>query len=298
MPVIRSNLTDEMGPRGRRAEYTRKCGWIDWAHATPDRDDLIAIWSALKSPPTDLKDRSRVAMIKGVDGKVSPYVRVRFALEMSLKLRAATGFPDHNFTGYVRLEDSNTPRFYKRAALSLFFFACDMVEYNQSAWLVQKISQSSYSMEDMVSNRMAFHQLVEGVSADDLIAQIGGWPNRDEALTMSQHVFDAMDKSGVDQPQSPDDWDYAYLWNDVAQIDDRLGGWTPIPYWFTQAYGRFRTDNPPGSTVGIDWDEEDSTASLQPRPEPDSEHLPHLRGYQSRTGPRYAGRQPGPQGLA
>ena len=70
MPIIRSNLTDATGPRGRRAEYTRKCGWIAWAHATPDRGDLKAIWSALKSPPPvppdgqlDQIDRGRIAII-------------------------------------------------------------------------------------------------------------------------------------------------------------------------------------------------------------------------------------------
>jgi hypothetical protein len=303
MPVTRSNLTDHMGPRGRRAEYTRKCGWIDWAHANPDRDDLKAIWSALKSPPIfpdGRIDRSRVATIKGDDGKRYPYIRVRFSLEMSLKLRIATGFPDHNFTGYVRLDPSNTPTFYKRAALSLFFFACDTVEYHQSSPIVDYVSESSYSMEDMVSNRMAFHQLVEGVSADALIEQIGGWADRDEALRMSQKVMDAMDRVGAKQPRSPDDWDYAYLFNDIADIDDRRGGWQPIPYWFTQAMGRFRTDNPPGSTIGIDWDEEESSASLLPRPGQEPEYLAHLRGHRpgTETGPGYSWRKPGPQGLA
>src|SRR5262249_7293964 len=150
MPVIRSDLTKEMGPRGRRAEYTAKCGWIDWAHADPDRDDLKAIWSALKSPPVlsngkvDRADRSRVAMIKGQDGKLYPYIRVRFALEMSWAQRAGSGFPDHNFTGCVQLLPENTPDFYKRAALSLYFYACDTVEYHQSAPALEWRSHSSY----------------------------------------------------------------------------------------------------------------------------------------------------------
>jgi hypothetical protein len=299
MPVTRSNLTEKMGPRGRRAEYTRKCGWIDWAHANPDRDDLISIWSALKSPPSDPRDRSRVAMIKGQDGKVSPYIRVPFDLEMSTKLRLATGTRKVSYTGYVQLDSRNTTQFYKRAALSLYFFACDMVEYHQSAPIVDLISESSYSMEDMVSNRMAFHQLVENVSATELIESIGGWAKPELSLMMSRSCFDRMEQIGLDQPRSPADFDYCYLWNIVGGFDDDpRGGWYPIPYWFTQAYGRFRTDNPPGSIIGIDWDEEDSTAMLTPRPDQDSEHLPHVRGYQSRTGPRYAYRTPGPQGLA
>lgn len=301
MPVTRSDLTSKTGPRGRRAEYTRKCGWIDWAHANPDRDDLKAIWSALKSPPilTDGRiDRSRVATVKGVDGKLYPYIRVKFSLEMSLKLRIGTGFPDHNFTGYVQFDPSNTPTFYKRAALSLFFFACNAVEYAQSSPIVDAISESSYSMEDMVSNRMAFHQLVEGVSANQLIDQIGGWADPAESLKMSQRVFDAIERADADKPRSPADWDVAYLFNDIADIDDRRGGWQPIPYFFTWGMGMFRTDQPAPSTIGIDWDEEDSSASVLPRPGQEPDYLPHLRGHQPRTGSRYAWRTPGPQGLA
>ena len=85
MPIIRSNLTDVMGPRGRRAEYTRKCGWIDWAHADPDRGDLKAIWSALKAHRAHLESSGELGERRR--GRLSREIanlaaeRVRFHVE-------------------------------------------------------------------------------------------------------------------------------------------------------------------------------------------------------------------------
>jgi hypothetical protein len=302
MPVHRGDLTKVMGPRGRRAEYTRKCGWIDWAHADPDREDLKAIWSVLKSPPVrsdggiDLSDR-RVATVKGDNGQLYHYLRVKFSLDMGTALWLVSVIPVTDFTGYVLLDPNIiTPYYWKRAALSLFFFACNTVEWHQSAPLTDLYSHSSYSMEDMVSNRMAFYQLVENVSADVLIERAGGWVNRDEALKNSTLVMDAIDRVDADTPKSPADWDYAYLFNDIADLDDKRGGWQSIPYYFTQQMGMFRTDQGPGTTVGLDFDEEESSASLGLGQK--SEYLAHLRGHQPLTGPRSAGRKPGPLGLA
>jgi len=304
MPITRSDLTQRMGPRGRRAEYTRKCGWIDWAHATPDRDDLKSIWAALGDKPLladGSLDTSRIALIRTADDGLHSYIRVKFKLEMSFKQRLGSRFPKQHYTAYVKTHPQHNRAYYQKAALSLYLYACGKVEYHQSTPILEWKSASSFSMEDMISNLMAFHQLTYSLSADTMITEAGGWVNRDDALNNSQYVFDAMVKKGAPQPRSSfKEWYKAYLFNDVAEIDDRRGGWHIVPEFFQLSQPiPFHENDPPGSPIGIEWTEYDASASLirQPGLQQDG-YLAHLRGQRALTGPAGgAGRKPGPLGL-
>ena len=304
MPITRGDLTEPKSPRGRRAEYTRKCGWIDWAHATPDRNDLKMIWAALGDRPLredGSLDMSKIAIVRGNDGSAHHYIRVPFQLEISLKTRIGSGFPDYNFTGYVKIHPQHNRAYYQQAALSLYLWACGQVESHQGSWVLEWKASSSFAMEDMISNLMAFWQHTYSLKADTVMEMAGGWVDRTESLKMSTLVFDAMEKKGVAQPKSSfKEWYKAHLFNDVADIDDKRGGWHIIPEAFQLMKPiPFHQDDPPGSTIGIDWD----TDAVLPTPGAGSRassYLPHLRGHFETTGlpGQGMGRRPGPLGLA
>lgn len=259
MPITRSDLTSRSGPRGRRAEYTRKCGWIDWAHATPDRDDLKAIWASLYPLPVlpnGRVDTKRITLVRGSDGSLYSYLKVRFSLEMNWKQRAGSRFPKQNYKFFVRWQDGDATAFYKRAALALYLYGCAMVEYHQSARILEWKAHSSFAMEDMISNLMAFYQLVEGLPAATVIERAGGWTDGDESLKMSTTVFDAMRAKGSAQPKSSwPEWYRAHLFNDVADIDDKRGGWQVLPAYFMSIQPlAWSKDNKPGADIGYEWD--------------------------------------------
>lgn len=283
MPITRSDLTNRTGPRGRRAEYTRKCGWIDWAHATPDRDDLKAIWSALYPLPilpNGRVDADRISLIRGKDGSLYGYIKVDFSLEMNWKQRLGSRFPKQNYTFFVKWQDGDATAYYKRAALALYLYGCAMVEYHQSSRILEWKAASSFAMEDMISNLMAFYQLVENIPAATLIERAGGWTNGDEALKMSTAVFDAMDRKDVAQPKALwREWYKAYLFNDVAGIDDQRGGWQMLPAYFLSIQPLpWSQDNQPGADIGYEWDvyEAGSAALVKPGQKP-TEQLAQLR---------------------
>jgi hypothetical protein len=261
MPVTRSDLTEQMTPRGRRAEYTRKCGWIDWAHADKDRDDLNKIWSAFDPPPRGPNgkiDPDRVSLIRGPNGGLYSYLKVELALEMNWKLRFINEYPKRNFTFFVKVQEGSGTAFYQRAALSIFLYGCILVEAYQGNLIAEWKAHSSFSMEDMISNLMAFYQLVKGINPETMIEHAGGWIDRNDALKNSTAVFEAMESKDAPQPKSKGHVFDAYLFNDIAGIDDRRGGWQRIPDYFTSIVPiPFNTNDDPPADIGYEWDEAD-----------------------------------------
>lgn len=229
--IVKDNLTTKKDGRWS-AEYTCKSGWIDWEHAVSDRPDLEAIWSQL--PHVQKKGQKRLALKKIKIGKYS-YYEVEFEIDQNWKQRAFSRImqlPTH-CKFYVLDAGLGNEAYYKQAALGMFIFGCNLTETIQLSFLDSR-HKSGFSMEDLVSDLLAFYMHVEGMSKADIVRKSGGWIDPQIAQSYSLEIFNEMQKRGLDQPKSFNKWFYAYLFNDIKAVDplDRRGNWHHMPAEF------------------------------------------------------------------
>ena len=249
-----------------RAEYTRHCGWIDWSHATPDKEDLNSIWSGL--PPGGGR-RLETRVMRDKRGNCYDYFLVsvepdtdaltRIKLEEYLflvrKVDSSNQVIRQKFTsndGYStqvkEIEYSDVDWHYRCVALALYMFVSNKAEAAQrDSWIIEKKSKSGWSIEDLVSDLLAFYQKVDGISKEAVIAMAGGWANRDEAETASRRVL----ASNRPQPRTnAKNWFRAHLYNDCLgdlANGDLRHGWHDLPTAFTRI-----KPHPIGSHIGND----------------------------------------------
>ncbi|HUS91284.1 MAG TPA: hypothetical protein VM695_05505 [Phycisphaerae bacterium] len=211
-------------------EYSPKCGWIDWTHAQPGRTDLESIWSQL---PHSLKKGHKALAPNKVKVNGQAYYKVKFTIDQSILPSVVTGAlrRPKNLTFLVRDVGSNELH-YKRAALHMFMCGCMRSETYQYQ-IADFIHKSGFSMEDLVSNYLAFFMHVEAVSPEKVVQAAGGWQDCEVARKKSVQVFDAMARKKLSQPKCPF-WFVACLFNHVCDlgISDKSSGWHALPDFF------------------------------------------------------------------
>lgn len=239
MVVRRHHVTKNRWKDVYRAEDTIHCGWIDWSHAGPDREDLKTILSDL--PPQNGRSKPTTIVRDLKTNQEAAYWRVRGPLLYGNSI-------GHTQTWYVRDVGSNNLKHYKRAALTLYEISCGAVEQKQSERTGDSIGNTGWSMEDLVSNLMAFYGYVEKLSRKDIITICGGWPDPAEAAKNSAEIYEILDDDdtvwgdiypkGHDFGQPSARWKtfrQAYLYNLKIPnriTTDRREGWHSVPNYF------------------------------------------------------------------
>lgn len=230
--IIQNDLTDTKDGRCK-AEYTYKCGWIDWNHAVADRQDLVSIWSQL---PHVRYGNQRALALNSTQIKQYTYYRVSFEIDQSFrqKLISLGIGAQTTYTFYVLDKGPNAESYYKQAALYIYMLGCCATETIQLTNF-DFIHQSGFSMEDLVSDILAFYMHVENMDKIAIIQAAGGWTNAADAKRISQEVYGAMLKMNAEQPKCHQ-WFQTYLFNDIANIHptDKRGGFQPLPTKFQQ----------------------------------------------------------------
>ena len=216
-----------------KAEYTIKCGWIDWNHACADRTDLESIFSQI--PHIHITGQKSLALNKKQLGG-HDYYKISFQIDQSWKqkLMAMAGGFAMNYTFYVldKGQGKDALTWYKRAALHIYMMGCCATEtiqyYNYDSY-----HQSGFSMEDLVSNLIAFYMHAEGWTPLQIVQKSGGWINPSVATTISLEVFSAMNMKKATQPKCFR-WFQAYLYNHIIDIHktDKRRGWQTLPNVF------------------------------------------------------------------
>lgn len=243
MTIIADYLDEKLDDR-YHAEYTTKCGWIDWSHANPDRMDLPVIWSQLPhtrksgQKPVDL-DTYYLEDPNRKKRNAIEYYKVKFTIDQNKRQRKWArwrNFP-RTYTFFVREMGKKHESWYKRAALQLFQMSCWQTESFQLETF-DFLHKSGFSMDDLASNMMAFYAHVEGMSKTEVIANAGGWTDPEVAREKSKKVFKAMEAHGVaDEDKQPKNkfFQKAYLFNDISDVGgaDKRGGWHLLPDEFS-----------------------------------------------------------------
>lgn len=120
--------------------YTRRCGWVDLAHANPD--GAIKLWDSIVNERDEGSDKPG-------------YFRIKYKQLMGNK---------HIKLGVQRVYDIkkglNTSD-KKSVALSIFLDVSDAFESMQSGWPFRWATNSGYSAEDLVSNLIGFYRAVD-----------------------------------------------------------------------------------------------------------------------------------------
>jgi len=228
-----------------RTEYTIDCGWIDWWHADPDRADIKTIWASL--PPQNGKNKPDLRIRSWDDKTEHSYWDVTVIF-----LDGTDEYKREHW--FVRNVGLNNRTFYKKAALRLYEMSCEWVEEEQSFL-------SSWHMEDLVSNLMAFYGHVDNLNREAIIEKekCGGWTDKNTANKKSLEIFQLLvdhydyHAPRFDQPKAEGKgFRQAYLYNKVlpAQItNDKRFGWNLLPKFFWNDLPLPRLD---GDTNGSD----------------------------------------------
>lgn len=222
--IIRDNLVTKKDNRWA-AEYTCKCGWIDWEHAVSGRSDIEDIWSQL--PHLQKKGQKPIALKKVKVGKY-PYYEVMFEIDQNWKQRAVSRVArlPTKPTFYVLDKGVGNEAYYKQTALGMFIYGCNLTELIQLTVLLDH-NKTGFSMEDLASDLLSFYMHVEGMSKEDIVRYSGGWIEPQVAQNKSLEIFNEIERRSLAQPKSLNKWLQAYLFNDVKTVDpaDRRGGW-------------------------------------------------------------------------
>jgi hypothetical protein len=307
----------------QRPEYSRKCGWIDWEHATPGRRDLEAIWSHLPldelsgSAATKAECSRRDLSLLTIDGW--SYYQVDFPLESDKWTRFWNSSPP---AFYVRWKGDEGSLYYQRAAITVYQYGCNLAETYQGDSRLTR--GSSFSLEDLVSNLIAFYMHTEGLDQDDVRDKAGGWTDPGRARNHSLALYKKMVDGRVAQPDTnPERWYQAYLYNDLlsaynalfrtdAAPPDEHRGWKPLPAYFRRVKPlACSLPGLPGDDILFGWlplsRQRDhpylfgwipSSSRIHPSREPIG-FLARQQPQARPTGPgRGLGRSPGPLGIA
>jgi hypothetical protein len=173
---------DDIFPKDgwRRLSYTRRCGWVDWGHALPfSAEDLKKQIDTEQSGLATI-DRLQITL----DG--APAYVVSYGQEMgrfNIKVSAVAHW-------VVRKGLSREQR--RSAALGIYMAASHRFERLQGDLPYSLVSNSSYSLEDLVSNLIGFYAEFEKVPIARM-RTICGEVSVDESL----HIWDTYLPDGV-----------------------------------------------------------------------------------------------------
>jgi hypothetical protein len=248
--IDRASITapDEQSP----SEYTTRCGWIDWGHATPNRDDAVYTWAEFPHPirpgqlPLDLQvirpsfRRAFQAMgVPHLDGYIVRHVPV-ITQGAHRYLRGAVTF-------FYNIPRGRNEEEYRNRYLYMYQRGCRLAEAYQSPHRLMTPEHSVNSFEDLVSNLLAFYANVMGLApgrydrpaehgrreqaAKTAIRRIaGGFEDRGTRVAVSTAVFEGM--HSIQASLRATNWTDAYLFNDLVPARHRpnsLRGWQPLP---------------------------------------------------------------------
>ena len=248
--IDRASIT---APDGQSpSEYTTRCGWIDWGHATPNRDDAVYTWAQFPHPiragqlPLELhtirpslRAAARSMGIPHPDGYLIQHVPV-MTRGAHRTLRDAVTF-------FYNVPRSRTEAEYRNRYYRMYQRGCHLAELYQSPHRGMTAEHSVNSFEDLVSNLMAFFANVMGLApgrydrpadhgrreraAMSAIRHLaGGFENRDTRVAVSTAVFEGM--HSIQASLRASSWTHAYLFNDLVPARQRpnsFRGWHPLP---------------------------------------------------------------------
>ena len=118
--------------------YTRRCGWIDLGHANPQ--GASKLWSQV------LAKTGNACLVKPKDVVIS--------YQQTMKRYGVT---DGEYRVY-QVQQDLTPEEQKSVALAIFMEVSIAFEGMQSNWLYRKLTDSGFSVEDLVSNLIGFYR--------------------------------------------------------------------------------------------------------------------------------------------
>ncbi|MGB2821559.1 MAG: hypothetical protein WBF17_11295 [Phycisphaerae bacterium] len=234
------------------AEYSTHCGWIDWGHAYPMREDVVNIWSQL--PHRRLPGQPPLRLYRVADGQ--GFLVTNVALVDSVLRRLVS--PSRRTFSYVVpcLGDPNhlTPAqqdFYRGAALWIYKQGCHRAEQLQEIYGGRYVNISYFSFEDLVSNLLSFYAYVmgwasgsnEGQQEENAKLEIrmrAGSPGTPSLRRqMSMAVWDGMgttERIWGQLTRRATNWTQGYLFNDLVPRrfgpPSRQRGWTQLPTIF------------------------------------------------------------------
>lgn len=238
-----------------RTEYTQKCGWIDWEHAVPGRGDIEAIWRQL---PHQLKRGQKALQLNRVKAGNHSYFEVTFDIDQNMLQRTMCKVLPHcqsRHTYYVLDLGTSNELHYEKAALYIFMVGCLMTETVQYKTPLEWKSQSGFSMEDLVSDLLAFFGHVDAMTRETIIKESGGWVDPNVAQQKSLQLFTAITSKGRQAPKAivgtVPIWFKAYLYNDLIDGGDKRTGWHLLPDRF-QVRPHLLGDKPPAPVMKKD----------------------------------------------
>ena len=234
------------------AEYTTQCGWIDWGHAWPLREDVVNIWAQL--PHRRVAGQPALRLRPVADGhgfQVTNVALVDTALRRLIS-------PSRRTFSYVvpSLGDPAhvTPAqedFYRGAALWIYKQGCQRAEQLQQVYGGRHVNVSYFAFEDLVSNLLAFYGYVMGWANGSTEAvreangklqirlRAGGLGTQSLRRQMSLAVWQAMgttERIWRQLTRRATNWTQCYLFNDLVPRrfgpPSRQRGWTELPAIF------------------------------------------------------------------
>lgn len=127
--------------------YTKKCGWVDLGHANPV-GGASELWDQIKNEKGDLPAKAGKAAKAGYyrihysQGFGKPYFKIKFGKTFDIKKG-------------LNIEEK------KSVALAIFLDISEHFETIQGNWFWGKLTDSSFSAEDLVSNLIGFYRAIE-----------------------------------------------------------------------------------------------------------------------------------------
>lgn len=201
-----------------RAEYTFKCGWIDWSHAggnpnggdAQTRDDIRLLWDQFDRAPL----RPDGGFVVSHEPDVDSYTSRCYPLQ---RRETSEGYDTVGSRWRYFVRHSMDRERYKRVAFDIYRRGCMFAERLQQVCLLNAVSGSAYSFEDLVSNLLAFYRHLEHWNKPRILDVCGALQRDPDRISVSARVHAAMEKFRVDQRTlRASNWSQAYLLNDLA----------------------------------------------------------------------------------
>jgi hypothetical protein len=153
-----------------RHEYTCRCGWIDWGHAEPGREDVVSLWEQF--PGTTGSNTDSLETDGGTLWRVKHKSEVPPGWKGKL---ARLAMP--SLRAYFVRDFGRKPDAYKGIALAIYMKACeDFEDIQDFAEDLGFGSHSAFSFEDLPSNLLAFYQVVNDLISDKTVKKIRETP--------------------------------------------------------------------------------------------------------------------------
>lgn len=133
--------------------YTEKCGWIDLGHANPT--SALGLWQQIKTENKNAKLSN--TYYPGVQTLRihSGYFLVSYRQSMSRHGLSVSAVKKYQVKKGLTLQQK------KSVALSIFLDISYKFEQLQRNWIFRHLTDSGFSVEDLVSNLLGFYRAVE-----------------------------------------------------------------------------------------------------------------------------------------